>query len=152
MFSLIPLPWKIGLVAAFLAVLAGSSWVAGRKSLRGEMDALRRSYELAAAQAAGREAERGRIWKQASIVAGEKYVEKITAGNTWADSQFKRMRDASATRDRVRDATAAPAGCPATRGPGQAELLAASRTVIEIARDANQDRAGLIACLEAWPR
>jgi len=149
---MIPLTWIAGGTAVLVALAGVSGYVKGRSDVRALWEAERQGYRVAAAQAQAVAAERVRMWTRAITVAGAKYDERIKAGDSWAATQLDRMRDATATSDRVRAATETPAGCPATRGPRQADLLAASREIIELARDADQDRAGLIACLEAWPR
>lgn len=152
MIPAIPLSYKLGALALALALAGAAGYVQGRKSLRGDLDALRASYAAAAAQAKGQAEERERMWTNAAQVAGEKYDARIKAGDDWAAAQLDRMRDAAATGERVRAATETAGGCPAPRGPTQAELLGASREIIELARDADQDRAALEACLAAWPR
>jgi hypothetical protein len=70
MLGLIPLPWKLGILALAVALAGVSGYVKGRNSLKADMAALRQGYEVASAQAAGREAERVRQWTGAVIVAG----------------------------------------------------------------------------------
>lgn len=148
---MIPATWIAGGVAVAVGLAGVSGYVAGRKALRGEMDALRRSYEIAAAQASAREAERIRMWSQAITVAGAKYEERAQVADRSFNGSLDRLRDAYASRDRMRPAAPAPAGCPAPSGPAAADLLRAGEAIAGIARDADRDRAALIACVQAWP-
>lgn len=149
---MIPITWLAGGLALAVAVSGASGYVAGRKAVRGEMDALRQSYAIAAAQAAGREAERGRMWQQALTVAGDKFNERIEAGNGWTATREQRLRDAAATSERVYAATTVTPGCPAVNQPRLADVLAASREIVALARDADAVRAAALACISAWPQ
>lgn len=148
----IPTLWKLGALALLLATVAASSYVAGRKAVRAQMEALQQSYAVAAAQAAGREAERGRVWKSAVTTAGVKYEEARKVADTGHSTSLERLRNAYTGRDRVRPASAAPADCPGPSGPTAGELLQQGEILAGIIRDADQDRAGLMACVGAWPR
>lgn len=150
----IPFMWKLGGLALLVALVAASSYVAGRKAVRAEMQALKLSYEVAAAQAAGREAERGRQMKADVHKAGERYVEQIKVGDSWLATERGvniRLRDSIARSDRVRAGSPAPAGCPDVSQRAKAELLGAREAIAELAESANRDRLGFEACISSWP-
>lgn len=149
---MIPLPWLAGGLALAVAVSGVSGYVSGRKSLRDQMTALERSYAVAAAQAAGREAERGRLWKQAVILSAEKYDASLKINSGRARTELERLRDSAATRDRVRTATETTGSAPAACGATRAELLRFGEAVVGLAEQAATADAGLRACVGAWPR
>lgn len=145
--------WKWGAVALAVGALSTSCYVAGRKAVRGEMDALRRSYEVAAAQAAGREAERVRTWQQALTVAGAKYNERAQMADRSFDANLDSLRRAyNSSSARLRPPAPAAQGCAEPSGPTAAELLRAGEALAGIIRDADRDRAALISCVASYPR
>jgi len=150
--GLIPLPYRIGIAAALVGILCVSSYVAGRKAVRGQMDALRQSYEVAAAQAAGREAERVRQWSNAITVAGAKYDERAKIADSSFDASLDRLRNAYSSVKGVRLAASAAGECPGPSGPTRAELLGMGETLARLVREADRDRAALASCVAAWPR
>jgi hypothetical protein len=152
MLGLVPLPWKLGAVAALVGILCVSSYVLGRKHVRGQMDALRQSYEVAAAQAAGREAERVRQWTNAVKVASEKYDERAKIADSSFDASLDRLRQAYASVRGVRFAAPVAGECPSPSGPTGAELLGMGETLARLVREADRDRAALASCVAAWPR
>ncbi len=152
MIGLIPLPYRIGIAAALVGILCVSSYVAGRKAVRGQMDALRQGYEVAAAQAAGREAERVRQWTNAVKVASEKYDERAKIADSSFDASLDRLRNAFNSVKGVRLAAPASGECPAAGGPTGAELLGMGETLARLVREADRDRAALASCVAAWPR
>jgi hypothetical protein len=152
MIGLIPLPYRIGIAAALVGILCVSSYVAGRKAVRGQMDALRQSYEVAAAQAAGREAERVRMWTQAVTVAGAKYDERAKMADASFDSSLDRLRNAYSSVKGVRFTAAVAGECPAASGPAAGDLLRHGEAIAELARRADKDRAALASCVAAWPK
>lgn len=118
----------------------------------GKRVALERSYAVAAAQAAGREAERLRVWTNAAKVAGERYAERAQIADRSFDASLDRLRNAYSSSERVRATATAPEGCPGSSGPTAAELLRAGETIAGLARDADRDREALRACVSAWPK
>jgi hypothetical protein len=150
--GLIPWPYRIGIAAALVGILCVSSYVAGRKSLRGQMDALRQGYEIAAAQAAGREAERVRQWTNAVKVASEKYDERAKIADSSFDASLDRLRNAYSSVKGVRFAAPVAGECPGPSGPTRAELLGMGETLARLVREADRDRAALASCVAAWPR
>jgi hypothetical protein len=150
--GLIPLPYRIGIAAALVGILCLSSYVAGRKSLRGQMDALRQSYEVAAAQAAGREAERVRQWTNAITVAGEKYAERAKMADASFDSSLDRLRNAFNSVKGVRLAAPVAGECPGPSGPTAGDILKQGEQLAAILRDADLTAAALKSCVAAWPR
>ena len=152
MLGLVPVPWKLGIAAAVIGILCVSSYVAGRKAVRGQLDALRQSYEVAAAQSAAREAERVRMWTQAVTVAGAKYDERAKIADSSFDASLDRLRNAYASVKGVRLAAPAAGECPAAGGPTRAELLGMGETLARLVREADRDRAALMACRQAWPQ
>lgn len=152
MLGLIPFPYRIGIAAALVGVLCLSSYVAGRKAVRGQMDALRQSYEVAAAQAAAREVERVRMWTNAVTVAGAKYEERAKVADASFDSSLDRLRNAYSSIKGVRFTAPTSGECPATSGPTGAELLGMGETLARLVREADRDRAALMACVQAHPR
>ncbi len=152
MIGLIPWPYRIGIAAALVGILCVSSYVAGRKSLRGQMDALRQGYEIAAAQAAGREAERVRQWTNAVKVASEKYDERAKIADSSFDASLDRLRNAYSSVKGVRFAAPVAGECPGPSGPTRAELLGMGETLARLVREADRDRAALASCVAAWPR
>lgn len=149
---MIPLPWLAGGLALAVAVSGVSGYVSGRKSLRDQMTALERSYAVAAAQAAGREAERLRVWTNAAKIAGERYAERAQIADRSFDASLDRLRNAYSSSERMRSTAPAPEGCPGPSGPTAAELLRAGETIAGMARDADRDREALISCVAAYPR
>ena len=152
MIGLIPLPYRIGIAAALVGILCVSSYVAGRKAVRGQLDALRQSYEIAAAQSAAREAERVRQWTNAVKVASEKYDERAKIADASFDSSLDRLRNAYASVKGVRLAAPAAGECPGPSGPTGADLLGMGETLARLVREADRDRAALMACVQAYPR
>jgi hypothetical protein len=150
--GLIPFPYKLGALALAVALVATSGFVAGRKSLRGQMDALRQSYEIAAAQSAAREAERVRQWSNAVKVASEKYDERAKIADSSFDASLDRLRNAYSSVKGVRFAAAVAGECPGPSGPTGAELLGMGETLARLVREADRDRAALDACYRSWPR
>ncbi len=116
------------------------------------MDALRQSYEVAAAQAAGREAERVRQWEQSAIVAGEKYDERAKIADSSFDANLDRLRQAYSSVRGVRFAAPVAGECAEPSGPTAGDLLRHGEAIAELARRADKDRAALISCIAAWPK
>jgi hypothetical protein len=152
MLGLVPLPYRIGIAAALVGILCLSSYVAGRKSLRGQLDALRQSYEVAAAQAAGREAERVRQWSNAVKVASEKYDERAKIADSSFDASLDRLRNAYSSVKGVRLAAPVAGECPGPSGPTRAELLGMGETLARLVREADRADAALRACVSAYPK
>jgi len=151
--GLIPLPWKLGIVAVAVALVGVSGYVKGRNSLKADMQALRQGYEVASAQAAGREAERVRVWTNAAVVAGEKFNERAKVADASFDSNLDRLRRAYNSHSaRLRPPASAAGSCPEPSGPTAGELLKAGEMVAGLVREADRDRAALMACVSAWPR
>lgn len=150
--EMIPIPWLAGGLALAVAVSGVSGFVAGIKWEKPKRIALEASYKTAAAQAAGREAERGRLWKQAVILSAEKYDASLKINSGRARTELERLRDSAATRDRVRTATETTGNTPATCGATRAELLRFGEAVVGLAEQAATADAGLRACVGAWPR
>ena len=149
----IPLPvLKYGLIAFAVAAVAATAYVKGRKDVRVLWDAERAAIAVTAAKAEAKAKETELIWSKAAIVAGEKYHEQIKVSRNRAQSELSRLRD-SATRSRPVSATAGTASCscPASEST-RAELVAIGETVIGLVEFADASRAGLEACLAAWPR
>lgn len=149
---MIPRVYMIGIAAALVGILCVSSYVLGRKHVREQMDALRQSYEVAAAQAAAREAERVRMWTNAVKVASEKYDERAKMADASFDSSLDRLRNAYASVKGVRLAAPTSGECPSPSGPTGAELLGMGETLARLVREADRDRAALMACRQAWPQ
>ena len=152
MIPLTPGMLKLGAVAIATAVLAGSCYIAGRKAVRGEMDALKRSYEVAAAQAAGREAERSRMWQTAAKVAGERYGTAIKQTDASFDASLDRLRNAYQGSAGLRAPTSVTGGCQDAGGPTAADVLGAGEALAGILRDADRTDAALRACVAAFPQ
>jgi hypothetical protein len=152
MLGLVPLPYRIGIAAALVGILCVSSYVAGRKSLRGQLDALRQSYEIAAAQAAGRESERVRQWSNAVKVASEKYDERAKIADSSFDASLDRLRNAYSSVKGVRLAAPVAGECPGPSGPTRAELLGMGETLARLVREADRADAALRACVSAYPK
>lgn len=151
--DLIPLPYKLGILAFAVALAGVCGYVKGRSSLKSEMQALRQSYEVAAAQAAGREAERVRMWSGALIQAGRQYDERAKVADSSFDANLDRLRRAyAASGSRVQPAASVAGSCAEPSGPTAGELLKAGELVAGLVRDADRDRAALISCVQAWPR
>lgn len=144
--------WKAGAIAAVAAGLWLHGCSVGQDGEREKREALQRSYEVAAAAAAAREAEKVRVRDNAVKVAGEKYAQANAINSASYDARVARLRDAAATRDRVRSATeSAGTSCQTSAGTS-AELLGYGEAVARLAREATADRSALIACYEAFPR
>lgn len=147
-----PWMWKLGAVA--LAVAFWSWWMydAGRDSKQAALDALKQSYELAAAQAAGARKAREQMWQEAITTAGAKYDERAKVADAGFDANLDRLRNAYASGARLRIPASVAGGCPESGGPTAAELLRAGQELAGILRDADRDAAALRACVSAWPR
>ena len=152
MIGLIPWPYRIGIAAALVGILCVSSYVFGRKHVRGQLDALRQGYEVAAAQAAGREAERVRQWSNAITVAGEKYAERAKIADSSFDASFDRLRNAYSSSARVRIPSSLTRECPQFDIGTKAELFREAEALAAAIRDASRDRAGLESAADSWPR
>lgn len=152
MINLIPLPYKLLALGVLAIALFVTGFVAGIKWERPKRDALEQGYKAAAAQAAGREAERIRMWQQAMKVAGEKFNARREQADRSHDAYLDRLRDAYTRSERVRASSPAPEVCARPGGPTAADLLRQGEAIAAIARDADRDRAALMACVEAWPR
>ena len=149
---MIPLPWKLGILALVLAAYGASAYVLGRKHVRQAWMAERASVAAEMARLEGQIEERERIWANAMKVAGEKYSERAAQADRNFGVGLDRLRRAYASRTRMPIPTPAPEGCPGPSGPTAADLLRAGETIAGLARDADRDRAALMACVEAWPR
>lgn len=152
MLSLIPWSYKLGALALVVALVGVSGYVKGRKDVRALWRAEVASYREAAAQAAGAARERERVWKQAMTVAGEKYDARAKVADGNFDTALDRLRNAYSSRDGIRQPAKPPGQCPEPSGPTAAELLRAGEDLAGILRDADRDRAALMACVGAWPR
>lgn len=152
MLGLIPFPYRIGIAAALVGILCLSSYVAGRKAMHWQMDALRQSYEVAAAQAAGREVERVRQAKARIETVEAKAVQHEKVRERNFNDSLDRVRHAYSSTRGLRLAPGSAALCPADSIGTKAELLREAETLIGAIRDADKDRAGLTGSIEAWPR
>ena len=152
---MIPIPaWAIKIGTLALAAVAALWWAydAGQDSKKGELNAVIESHRIAAAQAAGREAERLRMWTNAVKVSGEKYAERAKIADSSFDASLDRLRNAFNSVKGVRFAAPASGECPAAGGPTGAELLGMGETLARLVREADRDRAALASCVAAWPR
>lgn len=143
---------KYGIIAFFIASLAATAYVKGRKDVRVLWDAEKAAYALALAQKIAANKERERQWteyaKQAEVLYGQKMLVTVTR----ARDERQRLRDSAATAVRVSQVTGAPAGCPIChRCATRAELLGIGEEVVRLAESADRERAGLEACAKAWP-
>ena len=153
MIGLIPLPYRIGLLALAVALVAVSGYVKGRNSLKADMQALRQGYEIAAAQAAGREAERSRMWRKAAKVAGEKFDERSKMADSSFDANLDRLRSAYASSsNRVQPAASVAGSCPEPSGISARDVLKQGEELAAILRDADRTALALQACVAAFPR
>jgi len=145
--------WKYVAIAVAAGAVAWRIYDAGQDSKQAEMDALKKSYEVAAAQAAGREAEKSRMWQTAAKVAGEKFNERAKVADASFDGNLDRLRRAYASSSgRVQPAAGTAGSCPEAGGVSAGDLLKAGEMVAGLVRDADRDRAALVACAGAWPR
>jgi hypothetical protein len=146
------LPYKLlaALILALVLLIAG--FIAGIKWEKPKRIALEQGYQVAAAQTAGREAERVRQAAARIAHEQEKADARIAQADRSFDAYLGRLRDAYSRSDRVRAATPAPEGCPAPSGPTAADILREGEKLAGIVRDADRDRAALEACVAAWPR
>lgn len=149
--DLIPLPYKIGILAVLAALLSVTAYVKGRNSLKADMQALRQSYELAAAQAAGREAERVRGWQQALIVSMEKWNVANKTIVADRDAATRSLRDAG-DRARVRIAASPVARDCSISGPGYEDLQRKGEELEELVSAGARLGNSLAACLAQFPR
>lgn len=154
---MIPLPgipwyWKLGAVALAGLALYAWAYLDGRDSKQSELDALERSHAEAFARASGAARERERINNEAMAVAGRKWDEHAKIAGGKFDTALDRLRRAYASRDGVPRNPETAGQCPEPSGPAAAELLRQGETIAGIARDADLDRAALMACVSAWPR
>jgi hypothetical protein len=151
MLRLIPWPYRIGIAAAVIGILCVSSYVAGRKAVRGQLDALRQGYEVAAAQAAGARKERERADQARLTEAQEKLshankrvaVERDTASRSLREhGESARLRIAASPTAR---------DCPVS-GPGFEDLLRKGEELEELVSAGARLSNSLAACLAAWPK
>ena len=150
--GLIPLPYKIGAIALAVALVGVSGYVKGRNSLKADMAALRQSYEVAAAQAAGREAEKSRMWANAAKVAGEKFSERAKVADASFDSNLDRLRRAYASSgSRVQPAASAAGSCDETGRISAGDILKQGEALAAILRDADRAQSALKSCVAAFP-
>jgi hypothetical protein len=140
--------------AALAVALAGvSGYVKGRNSLKADMAALRQGYEVAAAQAAGREAERSRMWANAAIQAGRQYDERAKLADSSFDSNLDRLRRAyTSSSNRVQPAAGTAGSCEEAGGPTAGDILKQGERLAEILRDADRAQSALMACIATYPR
>jgi hypothetical protein len=152
---MIPIPaWAIKIGTLALAAVAALWWAydAGQDSKKGELNAVIESHRIAAAQAAGREAERLRMWTNAVKVSGEKYAERAKIADSSFDASLDRLRNAFNSVKGVRFTAAVAGECPAASGPAAGDLLRHGEAIAELARRADKDRAALASCVAAWPK
>lgn len=152
MLSLIPLPYRIAILAAVVAALCASSYVLGRKHVRAQFDAYKQAQAVEAALVKGEQEQRERMWTQAMTEAGRLYDERHKQADASFDASLDRLRSAYASTRGVRLAPGSAALCPETGRATAADLLRAGEALAGIARDADQDRAALVSCVGAWPR
>lgn len=149
--NLIPLPYRILGAAVLAAILALTCYVGGRRSKQADMDALRMSYELAAAQSAAARKERERVWTEAMSVAGRKFDERAKMADSSFDANLDRLRRAYQSAG-LRPA-AAPAGeCDRAGGATAGDILKQGEILAGILRDADRAQIALQACVQSWPR
>jgi hypothetical protein len=149
-----PFLLKVGAVGVVAVTLFVTGCVEGRKQVRVLWDAERASYAVAAAQATARHKETERIWVEYTRGAEVAYGQNMLVTTTRANTERQRLRDAAATRERVVSATTvAPGGCSeCPRCATKSELLGLGEGIVDLAQSADSERAGLIACAQAWPR
>lgn len=150
-----PIPaavWKGVAVAVAAGAALWWAYDAGQDSKQGQMDALRQSYEVAAAQAAAREAERVRQNVERVNSAEAKAVQHAKVRDRNFNDALDRMRDAYNSTRGLRLAPGSTAICPADSFGTKAELLREAETLIGAIRDADKDRSGLETAVSAWPR
>lgn len=152
MIRLIPLPWRIGLLAALLAVLSASGYVMGRKHVRAEFNAYKAAQAVEVARIKGQQQERERQAREriADVERKAKVHEQVRERNT--NDALDRMRHAYASTRGLRLAPGSTAICPADSIGTKAELLREAETLIGAIRDADKDRAGLTDAMASWPR
>ena len=149
----IPLPvLKYGLIALAVAAVAATAYVKGRKDVRVLWDAERAAIAVTAAKAEAKAKETELMWTQAAVVAGEKYHEQIKVSSNRAQSELARLRQfASGSRPVSTAAESSGCSCQASE-PTRAELVGFGETLVRLVESADTNRAGLEACLAAWPR
>src|SRR5688572_2065645 len=136
MLSVIPLPWKLYILAAVIALSSASAYVLGRKHVREQWNAANAAAAVLAAKKQGEAEATERMWANAAKVAGDKYDERIKAADTRADANRLSLRDAYANRNAVPERAATPPGCPGPSGPSAAELLAKGEELAGLVQDA----------------
>jgi len=151
MLALVPLPYRIGIAAALVGILCVSSYVAGRKSLRGQMDALRQSYEVAAAQAAGARKERERADEARITEAKEKLSHANKTVAAVRDDATRSLRERGESARLRIAASPAARDCPVS-GPGYEELLRKGEELEELVSAGARLSNSLAACLASFPR
>jgi hypothetical protein len=151
MLGLVPLPYKLGALALAVALAATSGFVAGRKSLRGQLDALRQSYEVAAAQAAGARKERERADEARITEAKEKLSHANKTVAAVRDDATRSLRERGESARLRIAASPAARDCPVS-GPGYEELLRKGEELEELVSAAARIGNALNACLSSWPR
>jgi hypothetical protein len=145
-------PYKAAAILAIVAALALVGYVKGRGDVRALWDAERAGYRAAAAQAAIREAETAKRWRVQVDEAQRAYDGELRTIERRNDDYLDRLRDALARSDRVRAGAPAPAGGEGAGRATAAELFGKGEELARLVREADRDRAALIACVGAWPR
>lgn len=151
MISLLsPITWLAGFAVICGIFLGG--YFKGRADEGVSWKIEKHGYEVAAGQAARREKETSDRWIKAVKLSGERYRAALKTYDGVYNNQLARLHKSAADAERLREASGAGSGDSETSGPSAAELLRAGEELIELARDADKDRAALIACTQGWPK
>lgn len=148
----IPLPYKLGALAIALAVSHAFVYFKGRSHMLERWNAANAAAAVEQAKRQGEQDEKERMWETAMKTAGAKYDERAKIADSSFDTSLDRLRNAYSSSARLRQPAQAAGSCPEASGPTAADVLRTGEALAGILRDADLDRAALMACVTAWPR
>jgi hypothetical protein len=151
--SLSPMILKLGIAAVAVALVATSSYVLGRKHVRAAWDAERAANALVAAKAEAANRLTEKSWLELANKAEVRHAQTLRDTTARASDERQRLRDAAATSRIVSTATGTTGrSAEVPRCATRSELLGLGEELIRLAGAADTERAGLMACAQAWPR
>lgn len=148
----IPLPYKLAAVGIAIALSGTFGYFKGRAHMLERWNAANAAAAVEQARRQGEQDERERMWQDAMQTAGAKYDERAKIADSSFDASLDRLRNAYSSSARLRQPAEAAGSCPEASGPTAAELLEHGETLARLVREADRDRAALMACVQAYPR
>ena len=153
------IPWltpslmKYGAIVLAVVALAGSAYFKGRSDVKASWEAERAANALIAAKAEAANRSTEKVWLAHVNKAEVDHAHTLRNTVARAADERQRLRDSAATSrivSRVTEATGSGAQCP--KCATKAELLGIGETLVGLAESADRERAGLMACAQAWPK